>query len=40
MDSDDNRIAFEPVDIRAIPDDQLDDIIGGAGVVSPALTKK
>jgi len=29
---------FQPVDIRNIPDDQLDDIIGGAAV--PSLTHK
>jgi len=26
---------FEPIDIRAIPDDQLDDIIGGGVAASP-----
>jgi hypothetical protein len=30
MDSTDSKM-FEPVDIRAIPDDQLDDILGGSG---------
>jgi hypothetical protein len=29
---------FQPVDIRDIPDDQLDDIIGGA--IAPAGAKK
>jgi hypothetical protein len=27
---------FQPVDIRNIPDDQLDDIIGGIAVPNPA----
>lgn len=31
---------FEAVDIRAIPDDQLDDIFGGAPAVSLALKKE
>jgi hypothetical protein len=25
---------FEPVDIRSIPDDQLDDIVGGVATVT------
>jgi hypothetical protein len=27
--------AFELIDIREIPDDQLDDLLGGAGSITP-----
>jgi hypothetical protein len=30
---------FQAVDIRSIPDDQLDDIIGGSGIAAPAIAK-
>jgi hypothetical protein len=30
------QVPFEPVDIRNIPDEELDDILGGA---SPAVEK-
>jgi len=32
-------IVFEPIDIRAIPDDQLDDILGGYGNLGPNFHK-
>lgn len=28
---------FQAVDIRSIPDDQLDDLVGGSNVMPPAL---
>jgi hypothetical protein len=31
---------FEAVDIRAVPDDELDDIVGGRGPVTAALKKE